>query len=189
MSYIVYQFLNNHEKVIYIGKTTQGLNKRVFQHKRDKKWFSEVQKIKYINCQDKLEMDIFERFYISKLKPKYNIVDTQYNIPNINCHHDKWEEYKESSPRLKSHKSNKRKLLKFSKEDCLHILKLRFEDMKTPVEIANIMNQKDLNFVYYICHNYGYCQFTKEYINKLKKEGKYCSLTEWNIRKYRSEAC
>jgi hypothetical protein len=199
MSFIVYKFINKNNEILYIGKTTQELHIRIHQHKKDKSWFDEVFKIYYIECQDELEMKIFELYYINEIKTKYNKADANYKKPNIICNHNKWILYKqEQSKNTKVNKTyyntsfddrSKRiflsKKLKYTKEQCVEMVRLRFEEMLELSEIAYIFNEKSLTNIYMICHGKTYRWYTYEYINFLIEKNTYCDIHEWSNRKYK----
>lgn len=63
----VYLLLKN-KKVVYVGQTTNGLN-RIKQHKKNKE--KDFDDFKIIKC-TKRELNELENFYIIKYKPKYN---------------------------------------------------------------------------------------------------------------------
>lgn len=94
--YYVYRFLDKENITLYIGQSRQySLETRVNQHRTSQSWFNEVEKVEFIYCMDRLEMDLFERFYISKFRPKYNISNSGYKIPRIKCYHEEWKELEE----------------------------------------------------------------------------------------------
>jgi predicted GIY-YIG superfamily endonuclease/plasmid replication initiation protein len=71
--YYVYQFYDKKNKLIYVGKTT-NLSQRFIAHFNDGGWKSkEIERIMYAKCSTKTDMDMYEIYYINKLKPKYNI--------------------------------------------------------------------------------------------------------------------
>lgn len=71
--YYIYRFLDETNKVLYVGQTI-NLNGRIRQHFvfQRKDWHDEVQKIEFKEYEYKNEMNIYEIYYINKLKPKYN---------------------------------------------------------------------------------------------------------------------
>jgi excinuclease UvrABC nuclease subunit len=83
MQYI-YKFYNQNNECLYIGKTYH-LKPRFIQHKKDKAWWNEVVKIEYGECIKDILVDIYEIYYIDKLKPKYNIKDIK--IKFMKCHY------------------------------------------------------------------------------------------------------
>lgn len=81
----VYIFYNNND-VLYVGKT-HNLHRRIIQHK-DKWWFAMANRIKYAEFSNKTDMDIYEIYYINKLKPVYNKEDNNktdfsHDLPQI----------------------------------------------------------------------------------------------------------
>jgi hypothetical protein len=60
-------FLVRRGKVVYVGQSAK-LSRRVFEHRRDKKFDS----VWIISCSTEKEMDLKERHYIKKFNPFYN---------------------------------------------------------------------------------------------------------------------
>jgi excinuclease UvrABC nuclease subunit len=73
MQYI-YRFFNNKNECLYVGKTIR-LKSRFNQHKKDKEWWNEVHFIDYAECEKEFMIDLYEIFYINKMKTKYNAKD------------------------------------------------------------------------------------------------------------------
>ena len=71
MSNYIYKMFDKNNKIIYIGKTID-IDQRIRQHSLDKDWFKTVYKIYYAECLNKTDMDIYEIYYINKLKPLHN---------------------------------------------------------------------------------------------------------------------
>jgi len=81
--YYIYQFYNKKEKLIYIGKTV-NLNRRFISHFSEENWKpKETDKIMYAECKTKTDMDVYEVYYINKLKPKYNISLVNTDAPSF----------------------------------------------------------------------------------------------------------
>lgn len=72
MGYYIYKFFDVNDNLLYVGKTT-NLKTRFKQHRLDKKWFYEVEKVMYAECNTQSDMSIYELYYINTLNPKYNI--------------------------------------------------------------------------------------------------------------------
>lgn len=74
---IVYKFLNKNNEIIYIGKTTDMINRMRLHfygiNKDD--WHNEVYKIEYTVLPNISDINIYEIYLISKYIPKYNIKD------------------------------------------------------------------------------------------------------------------
>lgn len=90
MKNCVYRFLNKNNEVIYIGKA-KDLDRRLYSHNHlPKECYSERVDIEYVEFNSESEMDIAERYYIPKYKPKYNTVwvNNEMNI-NISEFEDK----------------------------------------------------------------------------------------------------
>lgn len=87
----IYKYLNDSNDVIYVGKSINWKN-RLNQHRtNDKKMMREVSKVYIMKCQDRIEMDILELYFIQLYNPKFNKKDTGYKIPSILLVNKKWE--------------------------------------------------------------------------------------------------
>lgn len=73
--YYLYRFLNDDNKVIYVGKT-QNLIKRMLKHFNSghlpEDCYNQVVTVQYLILKTKMDMDIKELYYINKDKPRYN---------------------------------------------------------------------------------------------------------------------
>jgi len=80
MGYYIYKHLNKKSEVIYIGLTID-INSRQSSHKSNSHWNKEIYKIEYAEVTDNMLMEIYEKYYIDKYLPKYNIkdMDCQYS--------------------------------------------------------------------------------------------------------------
>lgn len=102
MAYI-YKFLNKENEVIYVGHT-QNLNNRLKQHfgdsgHLDKAIYDEVEVVEYAEKESVNEVRIYELYYISKYKPKYNTLLLEestmtLSLPELNFHSLKVDELK-----------------------------------------------------------------------------------------------
>lgn len=81
MSFYIYKHILNNE-VVYVGKTI-NMNSRQKQHNKDKEWFVKELIVEYAEVTDSMLMEIYEKYYIDKHKPIYNIKD-------INCKYSKF---------------------------------------------------------------------------------------------------
>lgn len=68
--YGIYNIYNN-TKLIYTGKTNNFLT-RLKTHVSLQPWRNEITHIAIAECKTKVDMDLYEKYYINKLKPKYN---------------------------------------------------------------------------------------------------------------------
>jgi len=71
MSCYIYKHLDKNMDVIYVGQTID-MNSRQTSHKNNSEWSKEIVKVEFAEVYDKTMMDIMERYYISKYKPRYN---------------------------------------------------------------------------------------------------------------------
>lgn len=78
----IYRFLNCDDEIIYIGKATDLDNRfKGSNHNHlPTQCYIETHKIEFTSFDTEYEMDLAERYYIPKYKPKYN---TQLNKKNI----------------------------------------------------------------------------------------------------------
>ena len=94
----VYRFLDSNGNVIYIGQA-QDLKNRLGSHTHlPKECYSERKSIEYTTFSTKDEMDLAERYYIPKIKPKYNVDLKEKEIAfNIDIFDNaKWYKYGET---------------------------------------------------------------------------------------------
>ncbi|MBI6874652.1 GIY-YIG nuclease family protein [Clostridium aciditolerans] len=127
--YWVYKIFDKNMVLLYVGKTADFLN-RPKAHYNDP-WGNEIDEIILAKCKSKTDMDIYETYYINKLKPKYNrakVMDEPYiSLPEF----DTWLDYEteckkrilenEAKNESNNCKSNKESLLK--PRNCDVILK------------------------------------------------------------------
>ena len=66
MSFYIYKHILNNE-VVYVGKTI-NMESRQKSHNKDKDWFIEGLEIEYAEVDNKTIMDIYELYYINKIK-------------------------------------------------------------------------------------------------------------------------
>ena len=67
----VYIFYDKEGCVLYVG-ITQNYDYRFKQHFKSKLWFDDIHKIKISESMNRNQTSIYEIYYISILKPKYN---------------------------------------------------------------------------------------------------------------------
>lgn len=130
--YYLYKFINKDNNVIYVGQT-ENLKKRIASHRAEKIWFNEIIKIEYHICKSKIDVDIYELYYINKYKSKYNsellyrdncsfeLVDLcfiEYDMNNIKARVDAFCTHRNSALEL-NHKSNK-DILDFYSENVMN---------------------------------------------------------------------
>lgn len=90
----LYKFSNKQNDVLYIGKT-HCLKQRFFQHKQDKIWWNEVDKIEIAEIH-KFLVDIYEVYYINyfnNIKKLYNKKDINVRYTKFNLKNLVWEKY------------------------------------------------------------------------------------------------
>ncbi|WP_300381199.1 GIY-YIG nuclease family protein [Clostridium sp.] len=79
--FYIYLFYNE-KTLLYVGKSI-NIYSRFNSHKSSQKWFSEVTHIHIATCQNKIDMDIYELYYINKLNPLYNIASVNDSPPTF----------------------------------------------------------------------------------------------------------
>ena len=71
---VYFYYIGN--EIVYVGKTINGINKRLSEHYHQNdelsKHLNEIHRIDYMQLQSQADMDMCELFYIYKLRPKYN---------------------------------------------------------------------------------------------------------------------
>lgn len=72
MENCVYRFLNKKNEIIYIGKATNLRNRLANHNHLPKQCYDEIVKIEFAEFETSDEMDLAERYFIPKYKPKYN---------------------------------------------------------------------------------------------------------------------
>lgn len=82
-------------EVIYVGLSTD-MKSRQLTHKSMSHWSNEIFKIEYAEVTDNMLMEIYEKYYIDKYLPKYNIkdIDCQYSRFFKNMEELEFKEYK-----------------------------------------------------------------------------------------------
>lgn len=105
MCYYIYKFLNGTSEIIYIGQTTNIKNRIERQHftrhgHLPKECYGEVSTIYYAKLNSKTDMDLYERYLISKHTPKFNIIHNNGGV-TLQLNDPNWTRYeKESSKRI-----------------------------------------------------------------------------------------
>ncbi|MDO5440374.1 MAG: hypothetical protein Q4F12_02420 [Erysipelotrichaceae bacterium] len=71
---VYFYYINN--EIVYVGKTINGINKRLSEHYHQNdelsKHLNEIHRIDYMQLSSQADMDMCELFYIYKLRPRYN---------------------------------------------------------------------------------------------------------------------
>lgn len=159
MKNCVYRFLNKNNEIIYIGKA-KDLKNRLNGHTHlPQVCYDERVAIEFISFDTEYEMDLAERYYIPKYKPKYNTVwsDRVINLSIEEFDNKKWineKEYLEEQRKQFYFKleleKEQRKLERYEKN------KLKKEKQKLEKESAKKLREIKLNI--------------QAYINKLEEE-------------------
>lgn len=102
----VYRFLDEKNRILYIGKTV-NMSRRMRQHfspdshlKKNGKGdlYEKVCKIEYITCKDEFTALQKELMYINLYKPKYNSASKIRQIINPKDANDRWKLYRVVRP-------------------------------------------------------------------------------------------
>lgn len=96
----VYRFFNEDDEIIYVGRTSHGVKRRINEHfgqrgHLDKECYKSVQKIDYCGFQTVAETKIYELYLINLYKPVYNTADKEHKALKLNIDIDKlkWKKY------------------------------------------------------------------------------------------------
>ena len=79
--YGIYSIYNNNT-LIYIGKTNNFYT-RLKTHMAQQPWRNEITHISIAQCKTKVDMDLYEKYYINKLNPKYNKAIVYNEMPTF----------------------------------------------------------------------------------------------------------
>ena len=95
----VYRFLNSSNEIIYIGRSKDIIKRLNHQHftpngHLPKECYNEVKEVYISPLEDEVAMSIYEKYYISKFKPKYNVQYKNDKILTFELPEVKWELYK-----------------------------------------------------------------------------------------------
>ena len=98
MAYI-YRFLDINDNIIYIGKTSQTLDKRMGQHftkgHLPKECYLNVARIEYQKYKTESDALVMETFYITKDNPRYNKLQKSRDFPTLDLDKQEWKLYKQ----------------------------------------------------------------------------------------------
>lgn len=98
MAYI-YRFIDINSNIIYVGKTSQTLDKRIAQHftkgHLPKECYQSVAKIEYQKYKTESDALVMETFYITKYNPKFNKLQKSRDLPTLDLDKKEWKLYRE----------------------------------------------------------------------------------------------
>lgn len=92
MKNIVYKFFNEQSELLYVG-ITNNFPLRLKKHKREKKWFKDINKIYVSEPLTRNEAHIYEIYYISMESPKFNDHFNKGNLSHMNLKELKFLDY------------------------------------------------------------------------------------------------
>lgn len=104
MENCVYRFINKDGEIIYIGKA-KFINQRLNNHNHlSEDCYKEIDIIEYCTFETEYEMDLAERYYIPKIKPKYNTMlnNNTLNISISEFDNKEWLVYRKPKKPKKS---------------------------------------------------------------------------------------
>ena len=95
----IYRFINQDNTVIYVGKTSQTLDKRIGQHftkgHLPKECYKSIVRIEYQKYKTEADALIMETYYITKYDPKYNKLQKSRDLPSLELDINEWKLYKQ----------------------------------------------------------------------------------------------
>lgn len=71
MKNYIYKLCDINGQLLYVGKT-HNFSRRIKQHLKTKAWAEHIFSVYLAECETATMMDIYELYYIGKLKPLYN---------------------------------------------------------------------------------------------------------------------
>ncbi|MGL5765620.1 MAG: nucleotide excision repair endonuclease, partial [Sarcina sp.] len=94
----VYRFIDQHNKIIYVGKTID-INRRMNEHFGGKghlssECYNNTQRIEYQTFKTEADALIMEQYYISKFNPRFNKMGKSRDLPSIKFDEKAWRVYK-----------------------------------------------------------------------------------------------
>ena len=97
MAYI-YRFLDINNNIIYVGKTSQTLDKRIAQHftkgHLPKECYRNIARIEYQKYKTESDALVMETYYITKYNPLYNKLQKSRDLPTLDLDKQDWKVYK-----------------------------------------------------------------------------------------------
>ena len=98
MAYI-YRFIDCDNNIIYVGKTSQTLDKRMGQHftkgHLSKECYSSIARIEYQKYKTESDALVMETYYITKYDPKYNKLQKSRDLPTLELDINEWKLYRQ----------------------------------------------------------------------------------------------
>ena len=95
----IYRFIDQDNNIIYVGKTSQTLDKRIGQHftkgHLPKECYKSIVRIEYQKYKTEADSLIMETYYITKYAPKYNKLQKSRDLPTLELDINEWKLYKQ----------------------------------------------------------------------------------------------
>ena len=95
----IYRFIDCDNNIIYIGKTSQTLDKRMAQHfskgHLPSECYKSIARIEYQKYKTESDALIMETYYITKDSPRYNKLQKSKDYPTLDLDKQEWKLYKQ----------------------------------------------------------------------------------------------
>lgn len=91
--FYVYKFIGKNNEVLYVGQTID-MDRRMTEHK-GRIWDIEKERIEYAQCNNRIDMYLYELYYINQLNAKYNESLVFYEKPTVELPELEFKEYTE----------------------------------------------------------------------------------------------
>lgn len=138
----VYRFLDKNKEVLYVGKTVD-LDSRLNVHKNlptGKIEKYELTKfIEFIEFETDLELELMERYFISVLKPKYNVTHKEFKMDKIdNFRKYTWKSY---DKKINFNKKSQQEieLENLMRKDKIHLVNLNLFEVLFDLTISSMI--------------------------------------------------
>ena len=95
----IYRFIDCDNNIIYVGKTSQTLDKRISQHftkgHLSRECYRSIVRIEYQKYKTESDALIMETYYITKDNPKYNKLQKSRDLPTLDLDINEWKLYRQ----------------------------------------------------------------------------------------------
>lgn len=161
----VYRFLNKYNEIIYIGKA-KNLKSRLSSHNHlPKECYEERERIEFIYLNNEFDMDLAERYFITKINPKYNTVLNKKNTELCLSEFDNaiWINYGEFNNNDYIY-NNENNLIENLSDAGIKSNKYIIESINNEInELKNILSYKKDTYFNYMRHKEA--ELHKKFIN------------------------
>lgn len=146
----VYKFIDNSDNIIYVGKAKR-LTKRVTSKGHISKHlptecYNSISKIKFIQLDTEDDMDLAEKYFINKYKPRYNSVHSTSNLTITIQYLERleWLDIKQKVERPKSYTIN----ISFKNNTIEYELYKWLKSKNNPREFIKQVIREDMERIY-----------------------------------------